>query len=130
MPTDAGKILTEFAEELKKLTERIEAQLLGIDTSIEFPLHVAAPESISIYLMPYFIKHLKSCYPNLSLVFKTGNREKSLSWLDSSNVDIAFTSSINKNSKYESETFFSDAMSFYCLPSLKENYNALSMQLF
>ena len=127
IPTDAGKILSDFATKLKSLSDQIEAQILGIDTSVPFPLHLAAPESISIYVIPEFIKHLKSNYPNLSLVFKTGQQSKSLSMLKSSQIDIALTIEPEDGKKYFSETVFVDHFSFYCLPNLAQEYKKLPL---
>ena len=37
---------------------------------------ITAPENISVYFMPEFIRHLQARYPNLTLILKTGQCHK------------------------------------------------------
>ena len=118
-PTRAGEILLAHAtrafHELEAGVERVQ-QLRGV---VAGRVRVGTSASISIYLLPPFLRRFRSCYPATELVVVTGNAPEITRAIVANELDVGIVSLPVRDRELVVTPFFDDELVAIAAPHPK-----------
>jgi DNA-binding transcriptional LysR family regulator len=109
--TDKGKQFLTFAEQILQIYQRGKHQIQS-GGMIPNELRIGSTVSVSNYLMPELLLHLKRRYPNINFKLTTATTDHLIEKLKSKDIDLAFIRKV-VNPTIQAYPFFEDPISLY-----------------
>jgi len=100
--TESGKMFFNYAFQVNKLMEEAK-EVVSEKAEPNGVLTIGAPESLSVYKLPYLLHEYRKRYPKVKLVLKLANCNDIYDWLRNNVIDVAFLldSQFPKSGLYE-----------------------------
>jgi DNA-binding transcriptional LysR family regulator len=93
--SDAGRILRPFAEELLHTASLAAQAVHELKPAGAGPLQIAAAHSISVYLLPDFMKRFQRAYPRVVISIRAGHSKEVLDMVLAEEAEIGLARSLN-----------------------------------
>ena len=93
--SEAGRILRPFAEELLHTATLASQAVHELKPASAGPLQIAAAHSISVYLLPDFLKRFQRAYPKVVISIRAGHSKEVLDMVLAEEAEIGLARSLN-----------------------------------
>jgi DNA-binding transcriptional LysR family regulator len=93
--SEAGRILRPYAEELLRTASLASQAVHALKPSSAGPLQIAAAHSISVYLLPDFLKLFQRAYPKVVIAIRPGHSKEVLDMVLNQEAEIGLARSLN-----------------------------------
>lgn len=93
--SEAGRILRPFAEELLHTAALASQAVHELKPAGAGPLLIAAAHSISVYLLPDFMKRFQRAYPKVVIAIRAGHSKEVLDMVLAEEAEIGLARSLN-----------------------------------
>lgn len=117
--TEAGKVLYEHAGRILSLIDETKAVMSAFSAGDIGKIVIGAPNTIGIYILPYYLGEFKERFPKAEIALLTLNRQEAIDLVLSGEVDFAFIQEPPKHSDLESVLFMRDELVVICSPRHK-----------
>ncbi|GGF81353.1 transcriptional regulator [Paenibacillus albidus] len=109
--TDKGKQFLPYAEQILQVYQKGKLQLQSKGT-IPNELRIGSTVSVSNYVLPHLLIHLKHKYPHVQFKLTTAPTDDLIEKLKSKDIDLAFIRKV-VNPVFQSYPFWDDPISLY-----------------
>jgi DNA-binding transcriptional LysR family regulator len=93
--SEAGRILRPYAEELLRTASLASQAVHELKPPSAGPLQIAAAHSISVYLLPDFLKRFQRAYPRVVIAIRAGHSKEVLDMVLNQEAEIGLARSLN-----------------------------------
>lgn len=93
--SEAGRILRPYAEELLRAASLASQAVHELKPASAGPLQIAAAHSISVYLLPDFLKRFQRAYPKVVIAIRAGHSKEVLDMVLNQEAEIGLARSLN-----------------------------------
>jgi DNA-binding transcriptional LysR family regulator len=93
--SEAGRILRPYAEELLRTASLASQAVHELKQTSAGPLQIAAAHSISVYLLPDFLKLFQRAYPKVVITIRAGHSKEVLDMVLNQEAEIGLARSLN-----------------------------------
>ncbi len=93
--SEAGRILRPYAEELLRTASQASQAVQELKPSSAGPLQIAAAHSISVYLLPDFLKRFQHAHPKVVISIRPGHSKEVLEMVLREEAEIGLARSLN-----------------------------------
>lgn len=93
--SEAGRILRPYAEELLRTASLASQAVHELKPASAGPLQIAAAHSISVYLLPDFLKRFQRAHPKVVIAIRAGHSKEVLDMVLNQEAEIGLARSLN-----------------------------------
>src|SRR6267154_1778281 len=93
--SEAGRILRPYADELLRTASLAAQAVHALKPAGAGPLQIAAAHSISVYLLPDFMKRFQRAYPKVVISIRAGHSKEVLDMVLNQEAEIGLARSLN-----------------------------------
>jgi DNA-binding transcriptional LysR family regulator len=108
--TPAGVLLLNFARQASRQSQRVMAQLAGLEGQSGGTLKLAASTTVAQYLLPHMLGLFLKQNPRIELTVKSGNTERVTGWVVTGDADLGLIEGPPTQKEVAVEPFLEDRL--------------------